>query len=326
MMLFVAHNNNDPRTNLALEEFLLRHIPMAEMLFLFYINQPAVIIGRNQNAFEEVDLDYLAANDIQLVRRLSGGGTVYHDLGNLNFSFISPDRNDLHNFAKFTAPIVAVLGQLGIKAELRSRSSLFVGDGKISGNAQYVSRGRVLSHGTLLFDADLAMLNRAVRPRPLAIKSKAVQSVRANVVNICDLLPRPMALAQFQQTILGHLFGETIPTYELTAADWARIEQMRAERYESWDWNIGHSPKFTVRQSRQWPAGRMTVQIAVDKGCIQQAQIEADFAGADQASRLEARLAGLRFERQALAAALQEDNLFTHSGNVSLSDFLDMVS
>lgn len=304
-MLFIANNSSDPRTNLALEEFLLRHAPVEEMLFLFYVNEPAVVIGRNQNAFEEVDPDYLAANGIQLVRRLSGGGTVYHDQGNLNFSFISPNQNDLHNFAKFTAPIVAVLNRLGVKAELRNRSSLFVGDKKISGNAQYASRGRILSHGTLLFDADLAMLNRAVRPRPLPIESKAVQSVRANVINIGDLLPQSMALAQFQQTILRHLFGETIPTYKLTENDWTQIARIRVERYESWDWNIGRSPKFTIHRSRQLPAGHVMIEIEVDKGRIQRCKIEAEFMSRPTITAVTAALHGCQYERGPLQWALQ---------------------
>lgn len=304
-MLFVANNSTDPQTNLALEEFLLRHVPVEEMLFLFYVNSPVVIIGRNQNAFEEVDPDYLAANGIQLVRRLSGGGTVYHDPGNLNFSFISPERDDLHNFAKFTHPIVAVLGQLGVKADLRNHSSLFVGDKKISGNAQYASRGRVLSHGTLLFATDLEQLNRAVRPRPLSIQSQAVQSVRANVTNIRDLLPRPMTLAQFQQMIRHYLFGETIPTLALTAVDWAKIEQIRAERYESWDWNIGRSPKFTIRRSRWLPGGRVAIEIEVVNGRVRRSKIEADFIAPLATSFLESSLVGCYYERKSLQHVVQ---------------------
>jgi lipoate-protein ligase A len=305
MMQFVANNHTDPRTNLALEEFLLRHAEPDGMLFFFYVNKPSVILGRNQNAFEEVDPDYLAAHDIELVRRLSGGGTVYHDEVNLNFSFISPERNDLHNFAKFTAPIVAVLSKFGIAAELRQRSSLFVGEKKISGNAQYASRGRVLSHGTLLFEADLARLNQAVRPRPLPIQSKAVQSVRANVVNVCDLLPEPMTMLAFQQEILHHLFGgASVPTYELTPSDWKKIRQIRAERYESWDWNIGRSPKFVVRRSRHFSAGQAAVQLEVDRGCIQSLEISADFLDEAATGALVFNLMGCRYERESLQEVL----------------------
>lgn len=300
-MLFVAHNSTDPRTNLALEEFLLRHVVADEMLFLFYSNTPVVILGRNQNAFEEVDPDFLAVNGIELVRRLSGGGTVYHDSGNLNFSFISPERGDLHNFAKFTDPIVAALGELGIKAELRNRSSLFVGDKKISGNAQYASRGRVLSHGTLLFDSDLAQLNRAVQPRPLSIQSKAVQSVRANVVNIADLLSQPMTMAQFQQAILRQLFGETMAAYELTVDDWAKIAQIRAERYESWDWNIGRSPKFTVRRRNELAS----VEIGVENGRVQHCHIDAEWMSQSIMTALTNALIGCRYKRKSLQQALQ---------------------
>ena len=162
-MLFVDNQETtDPRLNLAIEEHLLRNVQVAEPLLLFYINAPSVIIGRNQNSIEEIDPDFVRQNQIYVVRRLSGGGAVYHDLGNLNFSFITQGRQDLHNFDKFTQPVVTVLQSLGVNAALQGKSDIFVEGKKISGNAQYASQGRMFSHGTILFDTNLENMLRAI--------------------------------------------------------------------------------------------------------------------------------------------------------------------
>ena len=247
-MLFVDNNDTmDPRLNLALEEFLLRHAKTAEPLLLLYINEPAVIIGRNQNVLQEADPPFLKKRNIHLVRRLSGGGTVYHDLDNLNYSFITQGQQDLHQFARVTEPIIRVLHDLGVDAELRGRSDIVVKGKKISGNAQYASRGRMFTHGTLLFDSNIAELSKAIKPRHVQIESRAVQSVHSSVCNIRELLPEELTIADLKRAILIGIFGPgTIPTLKLTVEDWDRVKQINAERYLSWDWNIGRSPRFTL--------------------------------------------------------------------------------
>jgi len=215
---------HDPRLNLAFEEYLLRHVDSDEPLLLFYVNEPSVIIGRNQNTLEEIDPDYVNSHGIHVVRRLSGGGAVYHDLGNLNFSIVTNGKEHLNDFARFTEPVVAVLRSLGVPAELRGRSDILVEGRKISGNAQYATTRRMFSHGTLLFDTDLGEMLRAINPRRMQIESKAVQSVRSAVANIRELLPRDMTLADLRAVLLRGIFGGAdIPTLDLTGADWLRI-------------------------------------------------------------------------------------------------------
>ena len=211
-----------------MEEFLLRHVQTPDPLFLLYVNEPAVIIGRNQNVWEELDPAYIRKRGIHLVRRLSGGGTVYHDLGNLNYSFITPGQQDLHKFERVTAPIIRVLRDLGLAAELRGRSDIVIGGKKISGNAQYASRGRMFSHGTLLFASNLANLQGAISPRQAQIASKAVQSVRSEVCNMRELLPAGMTIADLRQALLRGIFGPgRKPTLALTAEDWQQIEAIK---------------------------------------------------------------------------------------------------
>lgn len=326
-MRFVDNRElTDPRLNLALEEFLLRHVRIAEPLLLFYINEPSVIIGRNQNTLEEIDPEYVKTNDIHLVRRMSGGGAVYHDLGNLNFSFITEGQEDLHNFARFTDPVIRVLRELGIDAQLRGRSDIFAAGKKISGNAQYATRGRMFSHGTLLFDTNIAAMLKAINPRRVKIESKAVQSVRNYVSNIRELLPEDMTITELKQAILAGTFGgNQIPTHELSEEDWDHVRRISADRYGTWEWNVGRSPRFNVQKSERFAAGKVDARIDVDKGLIQSIKIYGDFAGKQEIAELEARLIGVRYDPDVLAETLQDSNIQHYIGGLTREQFLEMI-
>jgi lipoate-protein ligase A len=327
MMLYVDNRGlTDPRLNLALEEFLLRHVRIADPLLLFYINEPSVIIGRNQNTLEEIDPDYVKTNSIHLVRRISGGGAVYHDLGNLNFSFITQGQEDLHNFARFTDPVIRVLRELGIDAQLRGRSDIFAAGKKISGNAQYASRGRMFSHGTLLFDTNIAEMLKAINPRQVKIKSKAVQSVRNYVSNIRELLPEDMTILELKQAILAGTFGQDqIPTHELNEEDWDQVRRISADRYGTWEWNVGRSPHFNVQKSERFAVGKVDARIDVDKGLLQSIKIYGDFTGKQEIAELEARLLGLRYDADVLAEALQDIDIQQYIAGLTGEQFLELI-
>lgn len=326
-MLFVDNAGiNDPRINLALEEYLLRHIERDEPLLLFYVNEPSVIIGRNQNTIEEIDPDYVAARHIHVVRRLSGGGAVYHDLGNLNFSFVTNGKEDLHNFAKFTEPVVAVLRSLGVPAELRGRSDIFVGERKISGNAQYATTGRMFSHGTLLFDTDLTEMLRAINPRRATIESKATQSIRRVVANIRELLPQDMTLAGLRAALLRGIFGDgPVPLLGLAPADWARIEEIAATRYNLWDWNYGRSPEFNVQKSARLPIGKVDVRVDVASNRIRAIRFFGDFSGRESVTALETRLIDVPYDRERLTAALEDVDLDSYFGRMDVATLIDLI-
>jgi lipoate-protein ligase A len=301
-MFFVDNQAiTDPRLNLALEEYLLRYVRLDEPILLFYVNEPSVILGRNQNAWEEVDWDYVTDNGVHIVRRLSGGGSVYHDEGNLNFSFITTGAEHLHNFEMFTKPVIRVLNQLGVPAELNGKSDIYAGGKKMSGNAQYLSGQRIVSHGTILFDSDLEALLRALNPGQVQIESKAVQSIRAKVTNIVDWLPE-MTLDTLKQTLLTGIFeGDAIPTYELTEDEWEKVQEMKAVRYDTWEWNNGRSPKFTVRKEL---AGTEIV-IDVQRGCIHHVQVSGSLENSDQLKWILAQLVGVRYQSQEIKNKLQ---------------------
>jgi lipoate-protein ligase A len=326
-MLFVDNQETtDPRLNLAIEEHLLRNVQLVEPLLLFYINAPSVIIGRNQNSIEEIDPDFVRENNIHVVRRLSGGGAVYHDLGNLNFSFITQGKHDLHNFEKFTRPVVAVLQSLGVEAALQGKSNIFLAGKKISGNAQYAALGRMFSHGTILFDTNLENMLRAINPRQVKIESKSVQSVRSFVTNIREHLPEAMDIAQLRQALLTGIFGQgDVPMYVLSDSDWEQIREIATQRYMTWDWNYGRSPAFNIQKSEKLDVGTLDVRIDVANGRIQSLKIFGDFSGQQDVAELEMGLTGLRYDAKVVAEALIGHNLDSYFGPLEKETFLNLL-
>ena len=328
-MIFVDNEQvTDPALNLALEEYLLRSIAPGEDILLFYINEPAIIIGRNQNTLEEINREYVEANGIHVVRRLSGGGAVYHDLGNLNFSFITQNlRENVHNFRKFTEPVVRALRDLGVPAEVGGRNDILVEERKISGNAQYISSQRMVSHGTLLFDTDLSQVGEALRVKPGKIESKGIKSVRSRVANICDYLSAPLTIEAFRAHLLRSLFGsqEEISQYHLTPEDWQQARRLADERYRSWDWNWGRSPAFNVQRTHRFPIGEVDARIDVQDGLIRGVKFYGDFFGQGDPAELETRLLGVRYAAADLERSLQEVDVSYYFGGVSREEFLSFL-
>ena len=208
-MLFIDNKGiTDPRINLAIEEYALKSLDINETYLLFYINKPSIIIGKNQNTIEEINTDYVESQGIHVVRRLSGGGAVYHDLGNLNFSFITKDDGDsFHNFRKFTEPVIAALQKLGVNAELSGRNDILAEGRKISGNAQFSTRGRMFSHGTLLFNSEMDHVVSALKVRKDKIESKGIKSIRSRVANISEFLTEEIDIETFRSLLLKNIFN-----------------------------------------------------------------------------------------------------------------------
>lgn len=309
-MLYVDnHNLHNPALNLAVEEYLIRNIAPEEELLLFYINEPSIIIGRNQNTIEEINVDYVREHHLHVVRRLSGGGAVYHDLGNLNFSFIAPNSpGNFHNFLKFTAPVIDVLQSLGVPAELSGRNDIVVDGHKISGNAQYVAGPRMVSHGTLLYQSDLDQVGQALRVKPSKIESKGIKSVRSRVANITDWLAQPLDILGFRQQILRGIFQseQDIPQYILTDQDWEGIRRLSEERYQTWEWNYGRSPAFNLRRETRYPGGTIEALLEVENGCLRQIKFYGDFFGQRDVSELETLLTGCIYAPDALQKRIEQ--------------------
>jgi lipoate---protein ligase len=328
-MLFIDNKGiTDPRINLAIEEYALKNLDINETYLLFYINEPSIIIGKNQNTIEEINTDYVESNGIKVVRRLSGGGAVYHDLGNLNFSFITKDDGEsFHNFRKFTEPVIAALQKLGINAELSGRNDILAEGRKISGNAQFSTKGRMFSHGTLLFDSEIEHVVSALRVKQDKIESKGIKSIRSRVANISEFLSDSMDIQQFRSHLLKNIFSESneIPEYVLTEEDWSKIHELSKERYQNWDWNYGKSPKFNSQHSHRFPVGSIDVRLEVNKGLIENCKIFGDFFGVGDVSEIETLLTGQKYEKNTIEQALKEVNIPHYFGNITKEDFINLI-
>ncbi|MDQ0113925.1 lipoate--protein ligase [Paenibacillus harenae] len=329
-MRFISNNNiTDPTLNLALEEYILRSLQGNDDYLLFYINEPSIIIGKNQNTVEEVNAEYVEANKLHVVRRLSGGGAVYHDLGNLNFSFImKDDGQSFHNFKKFTEPVVRALRKLGVEAEMTGRNDLQVGERKISGNAQFSTKGKMFSHGTLLFDSEIENVVSALKANAEKYVSKSTKSIRSRVANITEFLSEPITIEQFRQHILASIFEDQseIPFYELTEQDWANVQKLADERYRSWEWNYGRSPAFNMRQTKRIEgAGTFDVRLQVEEGVIVDAVIFGDFFGRGDSSEVARRLVGTRYDAAALKELVSGIDLPYYFGPVTQEQWLELL-
>lgn len=325
-MYLLENNCTDPAWNLALDEYLLTRFP-GEVLTLWR-NGPSVIIGKNQNALEEIDLDFVRAHHIPVVRRLTGGGAVFHDLGNINYTLVQPcGAGDFNNYAKFTKPIVDFLAALGVEAQLSDRNDLLVDGQKFSGNAQAVREGRILHHGTLLFSADMSRLSGALRPRDIKLESKGVKSVTSRVTNLAAHLPVPMAVEEFLDRLRAY-FLKTAPgltPYALTEADRSAVDALRAEKYSTWDWNFGAAPKYTWSRAAKFPFGLVDVRLDVDRGVIRSAALYGDYFGQLDSAGLAQQLVGLPHRREALLPVLRSLPLGDYIAGSAAEDLLSLL-
>ncbi|MBU3571182.1 lipoate--protein ligase [Priestia aryabhattai] len=328
-MLFIDNQKSyDPRINLAIEEYALKHLDINETYLLFYINEPSIIIGKNQNTIEEINTKYVEDQHIHVVRRLSGGGAVYHDKGNLNFSFITKDDgNSFHNFKKFTEPVVEALKKLGVNAELSGRNDLMAEGRKISGNAQFSTKGRMFSHGTLLFDSEIENVVSALKVKKDKIESKGIKSIRNRVANISEFLEQKVTVEEFREMLLRYIFEgeENITEYKLTEKDWETIHQISKERYQSWDWNYGKSPKFNLQHSHRFPVGQIDVRLEVNKGKIDACTIYGDFFGVGDVQEVQEKLTGVRYEKASIEQALEDIDIQHYFGNITKEEFVELI-
>lgn len=329
-MYFIDNKGiTDPQINLAIEEYVLRTMDIEEDSFLlFYINEPSIIVGKNQNTIEEIDTDFVEKNGIKVVRRLSGGGAVYHDLGNLNYSFITKDDGEsFRNFEKFTEPVVEALSKIGVKAELIGRNDFLVEGRKISGNAQFATQGRMFSHGTLMFDTEIDTVVSALKVRKDKIESKGIKSIRSRVANISEFLQEPMTIEEFRLEILKSIFGgeENIKYKELTDEDWENIHELSRERYANWDWNYGKSPKFNMQHSHRFPVGSIDVRLQVNKGVIEDISIFGDFFGIGEIEKVQEKLRGVTYNRESIEEALSEIDVPTYLGGITMEEFVQLI-
>ena len=300
--LFLTHENTDPYFNIASEEYLLKS--RKEFFVYLWKNSPSVILGVNQNAFKEVNLKYTESHGIKIVRRLTGGGAVYHDLNNLCYTFIAPFNSGEESYKKFTAPIIEYLNSLGVKAEFSGRNDITVGGRKISGNAQTVFGKRIMCHGTILIDTDESAMENALTPNKLKIESKGINSARKRVANVKDFLPD--ITADRIKDGLKELFLKTCNPYEFTKEDIAAINALAKEKYSSFEWNMGRSPIGEMLFEKRFSFGTVSFYFSVKNGRIENPEIKGDFFTLKDISGLEKSLCGVEFKKESVNLAISD--------------------
>ena len=326
MRFYIETGSIDPAYNLAFEEYVLRNKKEGDLLLLWQ-NDNAVIIGRNQNTEEEIDRAFVEAHGIRVVRRITGGGAVYHDLGNLNYSFITDcTAFNKDALAAFTEPVAAALRALGAPAQLSGRNDIVIEGKKVSGTAQRIQDGRILHHGTLLFQSDPEMIAGALKADPDKFRSKSTKSVRSRVGNIADYLPEKMDLQTFwrklKESLLRGDYQEIFPEER----EIRKIIKLKEEKYDSWEWNFGSSPRFDRTVRKVYSGGILKTGITVDRGgVICAVSFRGDFMSRRDTAEIEAALCGCPYLRDAMSAVLENFAMEDYFGAISREEILDSL-
>ncbi|MGI6177810.1 MAG: lipoate--protein ligase [Eubacterium sp.] len=327
-MIYLESMSTEPYYNLATEQFVFDELPASDEYFMLWQNDNSIIVGKYQNTIEEINAPYVEEHGIRVARRLSGGGAVYHDLGNLNYTLICDAGSDVSiNMARFCVPVVKALASIGVKAEISGRNDMTIDGLKFSGNSQYVKRGRVMHHGTLMFDSDLEVVSNALHVSQDKILSKGVRSVRSRVTNIREHLPHDMDLSEFKDALVRSMSSENgLTRREFTESDRAAIQKLRDEKYSTWEWNYGSSPAYNVRKERRIDGcGIVQISMDVKKGVISGASISGDFFGSGEISDVEQRLKGCRVERSALEKELDGLDTDYYLKNLTRNQLIDVI-
>lgn len=301
-MIFYNITSTEPYFNLASEQFLLDS-DCSDDIFMLWQNEPCVVIGRSQNAYSEINGTFVRENNIKVVRRLTGGGAVFHDLGNVNFTCITPkERIAALDFGRFMQPVVDALRSLGVPAEISGRNDITAEGFKVSGNAQCVYNGKLMHHGTLLFSADMSFLSGALNVNQLKIQSKGIKSIRSRVKNIADYVPG-LSVEDFRIYLAKSLGGGK--DVDFSASQKSEIDKLVDTKYSTWEWNFGASKSFSTERTAYFPFGLIEIGYNSDHGTITDIEFKGDFFGVKPVDELEKSLVGVRLEYNALCKAFE---------------------
>lgn len=317
----------NPYYNLAFEEYILKNKIKGDYLLLWQ-NDNTVVVGRNQNTLSQINKAFVDEHQIKVVRRISGGGAVYHDLGNLNYSFITNVSDTNEDTAKrFIDPIVEALKNLTLDAQSSGRNDILVDGRKVSGTAECIRKDRILHHGTLLFDSDTLMISGALNADPLKFKDKSVKSVSSRVGNIKSLLKKDMSLYEFWSYLKKFLSSGGLKENRLTKDELYQINSLKISKYDTWEWNYGLSPKFDFINKRRFEAGNIEIGVHIGAGIIEDLRIYGDFMATTPLDRLEKNLKGIYFTKKDITKALDRSSLPIEEmlGGITKGQFIDTL-
>ena len=323
---YISLTSTSPYHNLAVEEYLLQQTK--DNVFMLWQNDNTIVIGRHQNTVAEINQEYVDSHNVNVVRRQTGGGAVFHDIGNLNFSFIQniePGCKEI-DFQKYLRPIVDALQSLGVPAEFSGRNDLVIDGKKISGNAMMFYENRVLEHGTLLFSSQMSDVASALKVDPSKFDDKAVKSIRSRVTNISEHLPEPMNVLQFKDYLMDFIMkqNQNAELQNLTNEEETAVEQLMKNKYQTWEWNYGNSPKYSMNKKIRTKGGTLQVVADIQKGIIHDMKFYGDFFGEKDPQELVNKLIGIRLDKTDLATVLDNINDYFH--NVTKEEIIQLLT
>ena len=324
-MLLINNTSTNAYFNLAMEEYFLKNTN--EDIFMLWRNESAIIVGKNQNTLSEINYEYVKQNKIKVVRRQSGGGAVFHDLGNINFTFISCNDNSFSDFKRFTMPIIDALKNLNIQAEFSGRNDLLIDNQKFSGNAQYNYKNKVMHHGTLLFSSEINDLSSALKVKPSKFIGKSVKSVKSRVTNIANHLEQDITVLEFKNYLMNFINSkyENNCLYELSEEDINEINKLVEDKYNTWQWNFGHSPKYALNNEIKYPGGNIEFSLNVEKGLIKEIKFFGDFFGKKDVSYIEDLLKNTNHNEASIRSILNNIDINDYFLNCDIDILVDGI-
>lgn len=327
-LVYIESTSTLPEFNLAMEQYVFDCMDRKNDYFLLWQNENTVVVGKNQNTYEEVSLPYIKNHHTHVVRRLSGGGAVYHDLGNLNFTFIiNSKKSQKINFDEFTTIIAKALNELGVSAYVNGRNDILVDGKKISGNSQYIKGERTMHHGCLLYETKLDEMSKVLNVSNTKIVSKGIKSVQSRVANVSSYMKEPMTMEEFKSHLVSYMSKRTeIEKYVFSKEDIKQIEHLKSCVYDTWEWNYGASPEYNVVKSKRFEdCGEIKIFMVVKYGIIQKIRIYGDFFGCMDVSQLTSLLEGCKLRIEDLRNVIRQCDIGRFIHNLSEEQFLELM-
>ena len=325
-MRYIKNVSTNPYYNMAFDEYCLESLSINEPVFYLWQNRPAVIVGFNQEVNTEVNLDYLKENGIDLVRRVTGGGAVYHDLGNLNYTIVGRSEDLERDYPEYASIMAKALQKLGVPATLSGRNDILVEGRKVSGFAKRVCKNRLMVHGTLMYNVDVDVLTKVLNPSNTKLQSKGIASVRSRVANLCEYLPNVPDIQTFSkqlEEILSHHYQDT--EYQLSEEDLANIQQLTDKKFATWEWNYGRSPKATLTHSTRLACGTVEIHLTLAENRISSCRFGGDFLGNLPATDLESALIEIIYDTENIRKRLSSFTIDAYFDGVTMEELIRLI-
>lgn len=325
-MKFLRNSETDPYYNMAFDEYCLESLAIDEPVFYLWQNRPAVIVGLNQEVNTEVNLDYLRQNNIVLARRVSGGGAVYHDWGNLNYTIVGRSEDLERDYPEYAGLMMQALRKLGVQAELSGRNDILVEGKKVSGFAKRVSKNRLMVHGTLMYDVNLDVLTQSLNPPATKLQTKGIASVRSRVTNLREHLPEIKDIQDFKNRLEKALSNDYADEeYKLSVSEIEDIRTLANEKFGRWDWIYGRSPRATLTHSARLSCGNIEIHLTLNENRIASCRFGGDFIGNLPTSDIEMRLIGVSYDVLSIEKCLSEIEVSNYFDGVKEADLIHLI-